>query len=324
MNKKPRYNLCTFFDRNYLFKGLALYKSLRKTSSNFTLWILCTDKKTYGVLNKLNLKHVKLKRLEDIENKDLLEAKSNRSKAEYSLTLKPAYINYLLKTNKDIKDIFYVDSDIAFFQNAKCIFELADKASIAISPHDFPTHLRGRERRAGKYNAGAIYFKNDEEGLDCLNHWKKQCIDWCYWKVESGKMGDQMYLNRWPKFYKKIKIFDHKGINLAPWNIKKYRLSKKKGDIYVDGDKLIFYHFHQFKILSNQRFIPSLLHKMPKKALSSIYKPYEKLISSSIQELKKEFPNFSYGIDTQTKTDIVKRWIMHKTSYIYWVLLSLT
>jgi hypothetical protein len=324
MSKSTKYNLCTFFDRNYLYKGLVLYKSLKRTTKNFVLWILCTDEESYLILKKLRLKHAHLTKLEEVENKELLQVKKDRSKAEYSLTLKPAYVDYILRNNKSIKDIYYVDSDIAFFQNAKYVFELAEKASIAISPHDFPISLRGREKRAGKYNAGAIYFKNDKESLTCLNRWRKQCIKWCYWKVENGKMGDQMYLDEWPKLYKKIKIFNHKGINLAPWNIKKYKLSKKRGDIYVDGDKLIFYHFHQFKILSNQRFLPSHLHKIPKKALFYIYKPYEKLINSSIQEVKKEFSNFSYGINTQTKTDIVKRWIIHETSYIYWMLLSLT
>jgi len=323
MKENTKYNLCTFFDRNYLYKGLALYKSLEKTSIKFVLWILCTDEETYKILKKLSPRHVKLIKLREVENKKLLKAKKNRSRTEYSLTLKPAFIHHLLNNNPGIKNIYYVDADIVFFQSAKMVFDQAGKASIAISPHDFPAHLRGRERRAGKYNAGAIYFKNDKEGLNCLNHWKKQCIDWCYWKVENGKMGDQMYLDKWPKLYNKIKIFDHKGINLAPWNIKKYKLSNKKSHIYVDGDKLIFYHFHQFTILSNQRFLPSFLHKMSQKAILYIYKPYEKLINSSIQEVNKEFPNFSYGVSTQTKTDIVIRWIKYKTSYIYWALLSL-
>ena len=47
------YNYCTLFDSNYLTRGLAMYESLKKYSSNFHLFIFAFDSKSYDLLKKL-------------------------------------------------------------------------------------------------------------------------------------------------------------------------------------------------------------------------------------------------------------------------------
>ena len=54
-------NYCTYFDKNYLSRGLAHYASLIKNhKSKFHLYIIAFDKFTYDFLKKkiLNLLHV--------------------------------------------------------------------------------------------------------------------------------------------------------------------------------------------------------------------------------------------------------------------------
>ena len=42
--------------------------------------------------------------------------------------------------------------------------------------------------------------------MKCLKKWTNQCLEWCYYKLEDGKMGDQKFLDEWPKLYKSCHI----------------------------------------------------------------------------------------------------------------------
>lgn len=320
MNRKSKYNLCTFFNRNYLFKGLAQYKSLEKTSKDFMLWILCVDDITYEILDKLNLKQAKLVKIEDVETKELLSVKGDRSEAEYCWTVKPTFMEYIFKRNHTVKTLLYVDSDIGFFDDVRKVFNETKGYSIGVASHDFPENMKERVKGVGKFNAGVVYFKRDKESIACLKKWKAQCIDWCYWRLEDGKLGDQMYLNEWPKVYQNIKIFSHKGINLAPWNVKKYKLHIKKNKVFVENDPLIFFHFHQFKILSGGKYERSHGYKLSKNIVELIYKPYEKLIRSSVKEIRKPHPKFTYGIEQITLIEKLRAVVTKALLNFYWVI----
>src|SRR5262245_26031723 len=79
---------CTYFDRNYLPRGLALYESLRRHCPAFKLRVLCMDRISHEALTMLELPDVHAIALADCErgDKDLLEAKPNRTLIEYYFT----------------------------------------------------------------------------------------------------------------------------------------------------------------------------------------------------------------------------------------------
>lgn len=109
-------HFCTYFDINYIHRGLALYRSLELHAPAFTLWILCFDDRTYGVLESLNLPKARLIRRQDFEAGDsrLVGASHDRSIVEYYWTCTPSLPLYILRRQPDINAISYLDADLFF------------------------------------------------------------------------------------------------------------------------------------------------------------------------------------------------------------------
>src|SRR5689334_18462355 len=62
---------CTYFDHNYLSRGLALYFSLRRHAPGARLWVLCLTDACHKTLMALNLPDLVACRLADFEAADL-------------------------------------------------------------------------------------------------------------------------------------------------------------------------------------------------------------------------------------------------------------
>src|SRR3977135_3134158 len=130
---------CTYFDRNYLVRGLILYRSLKRHGQPFTLWVLCMDTETYTALDRLKEPMIRPIRLSDFERGDdaLLAAKANRSTIEYYFTCTPSLPLYVLGIEPRIEMITYLDADLKFFANPQAIFDELGSNSIGIIPHHF-------------------------------------------------------------------------------------------------------------------------------------------------------------------------------------------
>lgn len=235
---------CTYFDSAYLPRGIALYESLQRHCSSFTLWVLCLDEEVEARLAGLNLPGVVLVNTTILEENiiGLGAARQNRSKAEYYFTCSPALPLYLLTSNRMIDVLTYLDSDLFFYSTPEPIFRELGSASIGIIAHR-PTPGVLAVDRYGVFNVGWISFRNDDIGLACLRWWCQQCLEWCYLKVEGGRYADQKYLDEFPTRFGRVVIIEHPGANLAPWNIERYSITKRHGKITVNGKPLIFFHF---------------------------------------------------------------------------------
>ncbi len=165
------------------------------------------------------------------------------------------------------------------------IQEIGDH-SIAIIEHRYAPQYKEMEV-CGKYNVGWLSFRRDENGFACLNWWRDRCNEWCYKRLEDGKFADQKYLDDWPTRFKNVKVIQHKGANLASWNIENYKISGENHKIWIDGQELIFFHFHGFKQLTKTIYSPGYHQtKADKLIRNNIYKRYLQAYLNICYELK--------------------------------------
>jgi len=206
------------------------------------------DSDCYAILSELRLPNVHLIALEEFEKGDerLLESKKTRSLIEYYFTCTPSLPLYVLNSCPEVDLITYLDADLFFFAGPSALYEEIAHHSISIIGHRFPPDLRDREIY-GRYNVGFLSFRRDEQGLACLQWWRERCLEWCYDRVEDGRFADQKYLDTWPTLFSRTGVLKQKGANLAPWNLSNYRVSRRGGQIWVDEQPLIFFHFHGSK-----------------------------------------------------------------------------
>jgi hypothetical protein len=159
---------------------------------------------------------------------------------------------------------------------AEDIFQEIGQASIAITPHRFPPALKNAEAY-GIYNVGLVYFRRDANGSACLQWWRERCLEWCYDYLEGDRFADQKYLNHWPTKFSNVKIIEHPGINLAPWNLSGYQLTLRNGKVYTDDHPVLLYHFHGLKQVSRRIYDPQLGRYFVKRRgilQHAIYLPY--------------------------------------------------
>ncbi len=312
-------HFCTLFDKNYLVKGLTMIKSLKKYCNNFDIYVLCLDEKTKEILENIKIKQIKCISLKQVENKDLLTAKATRTNTEYCWTLASSLTWYIMQMHRNIDLITYLDADLLFYSDVEPIFQEIKDSSISIIEHRFSPPFKYLEKN-GKFCVEWNSFKRDKEGMKCLDTWRRQCIKWCYYKLEDGKMGDQKYLDEWPSKFSSCHIIEDEGAGIAPWNYAKYKINKQNNKIKINDSNLIFYHFHQFQILENQKFFRlGDIYTSNKKEPDLIYKVYEKEILKSLDIIRSIDKEFSHGIFARKKyffKDTLKKFIPNNVKQI--------
>jgi hypothetical protein len=272
------YAFCTYFDRHYLPRFLALYDSLRACGTEFRLWALCLDDAAHGAVTDLRLAGVEPIALADFERGDtaLLAAKQDRTRAEYFFTCTPSLPLYVLERWPEVDLITYLDADLFFFSHPRPVFEELGDASVGIIGHRHSPANRDRVR-FGVYNVGWVSFRRDANGLDCLRQWRQDCLTWCYDRVEAHRYADQKYLDAWPERHDGVRVLQQKGANLAPWNVANYRIRARDGRVDVDDDPLVFFHFQGFQQVAPWLFNSNfgLYHARPTSVMRrSVIGPY--------------------------------------------------
>ena len=291
---------CTYFDRNYLVKGLTMIESLRRTQSEpFRIFVICIDELTRTVLDHLAIPEIVTVPLHWIEqgDRELAEAKTNRKFVGYLWTLTPVILLKILQQHPEVDTLVYVDADLLFFSSSEPIFEELGDRDVLIHEHRFPPAWQYLEAH-GKYNVGLLCFKNTTKGRDIAKWWRDRCLEWCDAEVKDGKMGDQAYLNDWPERFPSVTVTKNIGVGVAPWNHDQYIFGGAGSTVTVDGKPVVFYHFHSFTFTLPELITP-ILHDpytLPRAVLDLCVMPYVAALHENMRRIMTVVPSFNFGL----------------------------
>jgi len=302
-----KYAYCTLFDSNYLDKGILTIQSLIQQTNKDVIYVLCMDDKCFAVLSVLGLQRTVLIRIEEFLDDRYIEARSNRSIAEFCWTCTAGIISYVLRTyREDI--VTYFDSDMFFYKNPNdLVREMIDNGKeVQIIEHGFSRSLGNRltQNHVGKYCVEFNTFTNKKSSLRLLAIWQEKTLNNCSC-VGKHHWGDQYYLNEWPDKYDFVNVLKNPGAGVAPWNINRYKLQNKDGNSFFlktdNGDtcSLYFYHFENLKYISCKEVDINVFIRyfnIDKELVEILYLDYLSRLDNIKSMLKKD-----YGIESMIK-----------------------
>jgi hypothetical protein len=217
------------------------------------------DASSFENLQALGYPEIVAVPLSEVEgsNSDLAKAKAERSRIEYYFTCGPAFLLHILESHAEVDLLSFVDADMFFFSDPAPAYREMDGYSIGIVEHRFAKQHECR-KKFGIYNVGWLTFRRDDRALQCLRWWNQRCIEWCYDRVEPMRYADQKYLDQWPSLFEGVRVIQHKGVDVAPWNVANYTFAEGAGQVWVDDQPLICFHFHGCKQLLSWLFDSNL------------------------------------------------------------------
>jgi hypothetical protein len=290
---------CTYFDHNYLSRAMLTIRSLRRFAPDTTIYVLALSGLCEAILRELALPKVEIIPLAVLEDAypELASIKPTRTLIEYYFTLSP-FLPHFLFSHTNADRITYIDGDLYFFTSPRPVLDQLGEASVAITPHRFSFEFRNHHV-FGRFNVAWLTYRRCAEGLDCLNTYKAECTAWCYDRVEEGRFGDQKYLDTWPSRYPSLKIIEHKGFNLANWNIHNYMIRLKNDAIMIDDDPLVFFHFASTQMRPDGTAEIIVTHRGGRsKAVlfERVVNPYKHELEEESRALQVRFPALRTGV----------------------------
>ncbi len=276
-------NFCTLFNSAYLSRGLAMFQSLNLHCLDFYLYIYAFDEECYQFFNTNNFDKISVIPLKEFETPDLLKVKEERTSQEYCWTCSSSILYHSI-TEFGLENCTYIDADMLFYSDPMVLYKEMGNHSVLISPHRYSPEY-DQTLISGKYCVQFMTFKNTKEGMEVLNWWKDQCINWCYAKVEEGKFGDQKYVDDFQKLFTGVYESQHLGGGVAPWNFQQYTFENLENKILGTEKstgksfEVVYFHFHGLKFFENNIVkLTGDLYEMDKNINATFYTPYIEIL----------------------------------------------
>ena len=271
---------CTYFDHNYLPRGLALYHSLQRHSPRARLWVLCLSEACYRALKSLDLPGLMPVGLADFEAAD---PDGRRHAADPQ---PDRILLHLLSGLEAVRPRRGDGGGVGHLSRQRpFLLRLAG------------AHLRRDEGRLVRHHSASLH----QAPCAPAAVWNLQCRLGQRPQLRGGTRGarlvartlhrvvlrlrrrggdrfaDQRYLNRLPGLFPNVHVIEHLGANLAPWNFAERQLEWRDGSVRIDGKyDLLFFHFHGVKRTGGYYFNSHRTFSAPFPRLmrEHVYEPY--------------------------------------------------
>lgn len=271
-------HICTYFDYNFLPRGMALYHSVKRYHSNFLFYALVFDTESFEYLENLHYENLIPISFETYNSYFNTSPDKFDDRKQYYFTATPNICIYILEKYPSVDVLLYLDADVYLFNSLEPLYNEFGDYSIGICPHRLHPITRKLTKNHGIYNVGVNLFRNSDAGKKCLYDWKLDCETW--YKGKPGYhleyFSDQIFLDTWPVKYSELKIIQNVGVDVAPWNAANYSFDKMGDKYVVNGVPLIIYHFSALKKIAENTWNGNTVIYLAsiKLTLLEIYKKY--------------------------------------------------
>ena len=244
MKQTSKY-ICTYFNIDYLARGLALIESINNNNLDTIIYVLAIDEKVeIHLKNKFN--NVKVINMNYYNKHNNITKTKFSDQKQFFFSITPNLCKMLLTENEEIDILLYLDADVYVTSNITPIYNEFNNFSVGVCSHRRNKFIELFFNNYGNFNVGVNLFRNDKVGRKCLSDWSKECNDW-YPNQPGYKLSffsDQIFLDKWPIIYKnKFIEIKNIGVNVAPWNAINYNFKYSNNNLYVNNNKVIIYHF---------------------------------------------------------------------------------
>ena len=245
----------TIVTPNYLPQALVLMASIDSSLIpkdevviSKLIFILGGDNEQH---HKLHTPDIDLVSITEYIDSSLLSSLIRRyTPSEICWALKPLLV---LKLLNSFDQVYYFDADILLYADFSYVVAELGDANIMLTPHyldGFPDDgLAPNELtllRSGTFNAGFFAVQRSQESLRFLHWWANRVVRFGRNDPKNGMCGDQKWLNLVPILFEGVKVCQHRGFNVAYWNMHERKIQKYDHTLFMDQDLLIFIHYSGF------------------------------------------------------------------------------
>lgn len=242
MTTTVRQAFCTISTVSHAHKTRALISSVKRFMPEIDFVVLWVD----GNLQVPGADNLTLDEISVSPIAQQLVKKYARKTDEHRWSLKPVLLGHLLQQN--YHSVIYLDNDLYFYSDPSFLMKLLQEHSVLLCPHwriNNPMenkawfHVNFTD---GVYNAGFVGASQD--GKDAMQWWVNCCLYACEKNFKKGLFDDQKYLDLLPAEFENVGILQHRGCNVAYWNVYNHKLAIENNTVIVNGKwPLIFVHY---------------------------------------------------------------------------------